>query len=243
MAGQTLLQLRTRVLQRVDMVNSQFVTTAEVNQLVNTAGARLRDILITAYEDYYVTKATPFSLVAGKEAYDLVTDCGIADFEKLQQVFLINGSGASLARFTLRKFNLRQLGVLNNPQLTALTIAPPLLFYRLVGNTLYLEPLPTGGLSGWQCEIWYVPQYTQLVNDTDTLDLGVVFGWDEYIANNAAMQIRIKEESDISQMLTMQQEFEHKLEGVLQARDISEAARVVDVEADGWRSGGIYYGS
>lgn len=234
MAGQTLLQLRTRVLQRTDMVNSQFVTTAEVTQLINTAGARLHDILVTAYEDYYVTKATGFALVAGKEAYDLVADCAITDFQKTLQVFLTTGTGTTLSRYPLRRFNTRQLGRLNNPQLTATTVAPPLLFYRMVGNKLYLEPIPAGGVSGWLCEIWYVPQFVQLVADADTLDYSIAFGWDEYIVNDAAINIRLKEESDVSGLMARQQEFERRLEAVTQARDIGEPSRVVDVESGGY---------
>lgn len=231
MAAQTLLQLRTRALQRADMVNSQFVTTAEVTGLVNVALARLHDLLVTAYEDYYVTVATPFGLTVNKEAYDLVADCGIVDFEKIICVFLTTGSGATLSRFKLRKFRTNELGRLNNPQLIVLNLAPALLWYRCMGNKLYLEPMASGGVSGWNCEVWYVPQAPTLVADSDTTDAGIVNGWDEFIVNEVAINLRLKEESDISGLMARQQVFEQKLEAVAQARDTSDPERVVDTEA------------
>jgi hypothetical protein len=237
----TLAQLRTRALQRVDMVNSGLVTTAEVNQLINVAGARLHDLLVCAYEDYYQTTTT-FSLTAGKEYYDLISDLSLVDgsgnptFYKMLEIFLTFGSGATLSRYKLRKFNTNEIGLLNNPQLTPAYTIMPIVYWRLEGQRLYLEPIPTSTPAGFNCELWYAPQYVQLINDGDLIDYGVVFGWDEFIVNDVAINLRLKEESDISGLLARQQDFERKLEAAAQGRDISEPGRVQDVERTNWNT-------
>lgn len=235
MPGVTLAQLRTRAFQRVDMVNSTFATTAEANQLVNTAGARLHDLLVTSYEDYFQLVKT-FSLTANKEAYDLVADLNLVDangnpsFYKVIDIFVTTGSGANLSRQKLRRFNTNELSRINNPLLVPTAMPWPVLYYRLVGSKLYFEPIATS-TAGYSIELWYAPQFVQLVADADTLDYGVVFGWDEFIVNDVAINLRLKEESDVSALMARQAEFERKVAAGAQNRDSAEPSRVVDVEA------------
>lgn len=220
--AQTLLQLRTRLRQRVDMVNSQFVTDAECNGLLNTAGARLHDLLITADPERYMTTA-PIALVAGTEAYTLPSD-----FHTMLQLFATTGSGTTLQRVPLRKFNVRDMGSRVNPYLSATTVESPVVSYRMEGNKIYIWPMPTG-VSGWALELWYAPQYVDLVADGDTVDYGVVSGWDEYVINDAAINTRLKEESDISGLMARLQEFEARVVTTSKYRDSAEPSRVVDV--------------
>ena len=52
--SRTLLQLREEVRQRADMVNSAFVTNAEVDRCINQSWAQLYDRLLATGEDYYI---------------------------------------------------------------------------------------------------------------------------------------------------------------------------------------------
>jgi len=220
----TLAQLRTRLRQRVDMVNSQFVTDAECNQLLNTAGARLHDLLITADPERYMTTA-PITLVNGTESYSLPTD-----FHTMLQLFATTGSGATLQRVPLRKFNLKELSSQPSPYSLG-TYAAPVVWYRLEGNKVYIWPV-AASVTGWALELWYAPQYVDMVADGDTVDYGVVSGWDEYIIDDAAINIRLKEESDVSGLMARLQEFEVRVVTTAKYRDSAEPSRVVNVNAE-----------
>lgn len=236
MARVTLVDLQSRALQRVDAVNSQFVSTSELNYLINVGVARLHDILVTAYEDYYSTRKL-FSLVAGQEAYDLVTDLGLIDgsgnplFYKVLELFAVTGSGSNISRQKLKMFNRNELTRLNNPVLTPTYTVFPVLCWRLEGTKLFMEPVPTSA-AGFQIELWYVPQITPLVADADTIDYSVVQGWEEYIVNEVAINIRLKEESDVSGLMARQAEFESRVTAAAGNRSLGDAPRVVDVEGN-----------
>lgn len=239
MAQVTLQDLINRALQRTDMVNnagaSNFASTAELTYLANAAHARLYDLLVDAYEDYYQSTLT-FSLTSGKEYYDLVSDLNMVDgssnptFYKVKNVFLTTGSGSSLSRYPLRRFNENELARLNNAVRLPILLSLPTLYWRLEGTRLYFEPIPSATTSGYSVELWYVPQVTKLVNLTDTLDYQTVFGWDEYIVNDMAINLKIKEESDTSALERRQAQFEQKLEAAASNRATSEPARVVDTD-------------
>ena len=230
----TLAQLRTRCQQRVDMVNSSFATTAEINQLINTAGARLHALLVTAYEDYFF-KTTTFSLPAA-ETYDL--SANVTDLYKIIQVFLTIGSGTSLSRFALRRFNANEVPQFGNSAIFPATMILPVVYYCVQGGKMYFEPIPTSS-NGYSVELWYAPQFTQLVNDTDTLDYSFAFGWEEYIVNDVAINLRLKEESDVSGLIARQNQFEQQLQAIVQNRDVAEASRVVDVDRR-YSTGNLY---
>lgn len=63
--SRTLLQLRDEVRQRADMVNSAFVTDAEVDRCINQSWAQLYDRLLATGEDYYI-KYVDITLPAGQ---------------------------------------------------------------------------------------------------------------------------------------------------------------------------------
>jgi hypothetical protein len=239
MAQVTLQDLINRALQRTDMVNnagtSNFATTAELTYLANAAHARLYDMLVTTYEDFYQSTIT-WSLVANKEYYDLVADLNMVDgsgnptFYKVLEIFLTNGSaGSGLSRFKVRRFNTNELSMLNNTVLTPTFTVLPTLYWRLEGTRLYLEPIP-GSVGSYNMEMWYVPQCSKLVNLSDTIDYNTVYGWEEFIVNEMAINLKIKEDGDVTALMARQADFERRVKAAASNRDTSEALRVVDVE-------------
>jgi len=82
----TLAQLREEVRQRADMVNSAFVTNAEVDRCINQSWAQLYDRLLATGEDYYIkyvdigpqqsqsSAASAYEMVSGSPAYTFSVD-------------------------------------------------------------------------------------------------------------------------------------------------------------------------
>lgn len=71
--SRTLLQLRDEVRQRADMVNSAFVTDAEVDRCINQSWAQLYDRLLATGEDYYVKYVDLPSQASSSSAYSLTS--------------------------------------------------------------------------------------------------------------------------------------------------------------------------
>lgn len=242
MARVSLADLRARVLQRADIkaaTATSWVTDSELDQLINTAIARLHSILVVAYEDYFVAEPKTVALTPGKERYDLVTDLGLVDLAgnptlyKLRDLFITTGAGTTLSRQRLRQLNLNELGRSTGVQYGANYGGyAGTQRYRIMGNFLLLTPIPPA-TAGFNLELWYVPQPTKLVAPSDFLDYSIVFGWEDYIINDAVINIRLKEESDVSALMARQQEFERHVMTTAASRNVGEAERVTDVALEG----------
>jgi len=194
------------------MVNSQFASDAEITKLINVAYARLHNIFVGKYEDYTVTNAT-IPLVAGTNTYTLPTDF----FKERQFNYVSGGTTTPMRRFAFGQYGpMRSVGAGGGD----------LQFRILNGNTLYVAPTPSTG----SIEIWYVPQCTPLVLDTDTLATFIPYGAEEYIIYDVAINLALKEESDISALVAMKRDFERELEAMMMNRNISYPDKVADVE-------------
>ena len=66
----TLAELRTLVLQRADMVNSNFCSDAELNAWINQGADCLYDEIVSRYEDYYV-ESFEFTIASGADGYTI----------------------------------------------------------------------------------------------------------------------------------------------------------------------------
>lgn len=170
--------MRTRVKQRCDQEysDSEFVTTAELDQLINTSYAELYGLLIR--HSLHRTE-TVYSITAtGAASYALPTDI----FAVLG-VFRVDGTATKsyMARHDHRKRP--DTGVTG----TALT-------YRVIGSSIEFIPVPASGTY----EVVYVPTPTTLADDADTLD--GVLGWEEYVVVDCAIKILQKEESDATSL-------------------------------------------
>ena len=81
-------QLRVACRQRADMVNSTFITDAELNSYINASYFELYDLLVQKYGNDYYVQEYYFNLVGNQSRYDLPED-----FFKLL--------GVDLSRFTI----------------------------------------------------------------------------------------------------------------------------------------------
>jgi len=68
----TLAQLRTAIRQRADMVNSTFISDAELNSYINQSYFELYDLLVQKYGDnYYVATPVQFDCDGSSQQYAL----------------------------------------------------------------------------------------------------------------------------------------------------------------------------
>src|SRR5437016_1425591 len=71
----TLATVRTAVRQRTEMVNSQFVTDAELNSYINASYYELYDLLVQKFgDDYFVATAYLFTADGVADSYTLPSD-------------------------------------------------------------------------------------------------------------------------------------------------------------------------
>ena len=105
----TLSDLRARALDYADMTGSNFPVEARVDDYINSAASEMYDILVNAYEDYFL-ETEPITLVAGTENYALPSD-----FYKAKRVYYTTGG----RRFSIHPFNLETLDGAKTSPLTS----------------------------------------------------------------------------------------------------------------------------
>lgn len=220
----TLLQLRTAVRQRADMVNSTFITDAELTSYINQSAYELYDLLVEKYgDDYFVTLPAPQYTTDGiATTYALPTD-----FYKLLGVDL----AVSMPDWwvTLRPFEMAErnrFALRNFQSFYGLSN----LRYKLAGSSIWFSPTPAAGQT---YRLWYVPRWTELSADTDTLD--GVSGWTEYVIVDAAIKCLQKEESDPTMLAVQKQALVQRIEAAAANRDAGMPHTVSDtMRANPW---------
>lgn len=162
----TLPQLRTASRQRADMVNSTFITDAELNSYINASYFELYDLLVQKYgNDYYMTQYS-FQLQGNVSRYDLP-----ADFFKLLGVDLEISAGPD-GYVSLRPFTLAERNRYSTANVQT-WIGVTNLRYRLSGNKLWFTPSPQ---TGQTIRIWYIPRLAELQDPVTVSLFGVQSG-------------------------------------------------------------------
>ncbi len=233
----TLQQLITAIRQRADMVNSQFITDSELTSYINQSYFELYDLLVQKYaDDYFVQTPYIFTTVQTTQFYPLPSD-----FYKLLGVD-ISVSTDQNSWFTLRSFMFPERNMNTIPNYQGYWYNN--LQYKVVGNQLWLTPVPIGGQT---IRLWYVPELTTLVNLSDTVD--GISGWTEYIIVDCCIKAYVKEESDPSVFMQQKMALIQRIESAAENRDAANPQRVSDVRRSDywsgqngwdWNGGGFY---
>ncbi len=241
----TLVQLRTAIRQRADMVNStgvytnSFITDDELNSYINQSYFELYDLLITTYEDYYVAPPLIIPTDGSTQQYPLPDGTlysAAPAFYKLTGVDLGLASTTN-AWVTIRKFDFIGRNRYVFPQLTSTYLGVFNLRYRLVGSTLMLIPTPS---SGQYLRLWYIPRLTTLSADADLAD--GISGWTEYIICDGAIKCMQKEESDVSVLFGQKQALIKRIEESAMNRDAGQPDCISDIRSYSERWGGGFNG-
>lgn len=228
-------QIRLMSKQRADRVNSNFVTDAEWNSYITQSAFELYDMLVTLYEDYYVASPLVFSTDGSQWQYPLPDG---SNYDGAPALYKLLGVDLGLdnsnnAWVTLKKFDFIQRNRYVYPNITSTFLGVFNLRYRIVGNTLYFIPVPSGNQV---IRLWYVPKMTQPLLDTDILD--GISGWTEYIIVDAAIKALQKEESDPSVLLLQKQALLDRINSSAMNRDAGQPDTISATRRWGDTNGG-----
>lgn len=194
----TVAQLRQRVREMADQVNSTFISDDELTRYIDQSYRELYDELVGAWGDDYFTKPdyVLMHITASVPTYDLPADCKAL---KGVDVFIGGGTSPDISgsigwttcpRRSERSRNLGPAygfyGTLYGPTLV--------LGYRPCGfNTIQFLPTP---LLDATVRLRYVPLPTALTGSGDTID--GFNGWEELVVVDAAIKCLNKEQQDVS---------------------------------------------
>jgi len=238
----TLSQLRDAVRQRSDMVNSQFVSDAELNTYINQSYFELYDLLIQKYGNNYYS-ADPAVFATDGQNLQFPLPNGVLTFTNgrtnatgyvAPAFYKLLGVDLELANqtqsfVTIRPFNFsdrNRYAVPNFQSFYGITN----MRYRVNGEYLWLTPTPT---SGQKIQIWYIPRLSTLTADSDTCD--GISGWTEYIICDSAIKCLQKEESDCSVLMAQKGALIQRIEAAAENRDAANPATVADTQyTDMW---------
>lgn len=231
----TQAQLITEVRQRADMENSQKVTDIEIVTYLNIEMLSLYDLLIGAFQDYYVSSATfslPANAVAGTtNEYALPTD-----FYKVLGLDLTSTS--TVWPLTIHSYSRAER---NRPNGICYHIGGDKIASPGAGGGWNLRIMPVL-LSAGSYTLTYVPNSPQFpVGSTPTAVLDANFDrWRQYLTCGAAVACQIKEESDYSANAALQAQKRNDLISIAQNRDAGECEQIPDVTSGGWPRGSAW---
>lgn len=241
-------QLRLLAQMKADRVNSEFVTTYEWNVFINLGMNELYDMLITAYEDYYMaprarfnTNGNEFSWPLPNGTEEFIGEDGetfVAEpiYKLLGVDLAVNINAAQNAFVTLRKYNLidRNKFVFPNNNSAKYGVYNPA--YRMLGNKIEFIPTPS---SNTMFQLLYIPRLRQLLKDTDLTTIGHS-GWLQYVIVRAAKYALEKEESDTSKLDVELAFLKDRIEAASQNRDAGQGDTISNTRSatgGGWGSG------
>lgn len=246
----SLAQIRLAAKQRADRVNSNFVTKTEWDSYINQAMYELYDLLITVYEDYYISTPVQFQVNGNDYLYPLPngsiefqsglnpsqTITKAPAFYKLMGVDLALQT-ASNAYVTINKYNFIDRNRFVYPNSASTIYGVFNLQYRVMGNNIQFIPTPSAGQA---VRLWYIPRLTELLQDTDTTVVGIS-GWVEYIIVKAAYYALTKEESDTQSLVIQLVALTDRITSTAANRDAGQPDKISDIRTNrggnGWDGG------
>lgn len=223
----TLTVLRARARQRADMPATDFIAddATGIDAFINEGCQILHEKLVSAFESEYVSVSTTLTTSASGQI------SLPADFYKLYSVDMtIAGRVRTLLPYMRAERNAYR-------NIVGTTMVPR---YRVEGGTTalpsagYIKILPVPA-TGTSVSITYAPQHTVLVNGSD--NFGCPNGWERYVVLYTAIQMLVKEESDVSQLRIELEKMEDQLKELALNRNADQPARVIDMDLaleDGW---------
>ena len=194
--------MRQLVRSSADMVNSDFVSDDEISVWINNEAAELHELLIAADEDYEMVRLS-IVVTAGVEDYPLPDN-----LLRIKKVFDVTSG----KRVPIPRYNLDDIDASDS--------APR---YHPIGDRLSLVP-PFNG----KVELWYYPMAKMLFDDNDTIEISVVWGWEEFIVQGAAAKCLAKEESDPSLCLGRKEQVRQRIITMRKPRDASGRRTIID---------------
>jgi hypothetical protein len=222
MSSITLAQIKLRARQKADMVNSNFIEDPELLNYVNEAYFTWYDLVVAAFEDYYLGDPTEFTIAAGAPGEFPLP----VDFYKLAGMDKSISAGTQDRFYALTKTTWRGRNQTENS--FSYYGLRPTTTYRIFKDKIVLTPQDSANGS---YKLWYIPVATPLVDDGDIVD--TYNGFENLLILDVAIKMLNKEESDPSILLMERARIEAKMQEMLVDRDINNGERIEEVDQEG----------
>jgi hypothetical protein len=208
----TLASLRLAAQQRADMENDPFVGDDEWRRYLNTGVFELFEKLVEAYGDNYF-RAPPYRFGVEGQMAPLPPD-----LYKLMGVD-IGTPGQNDGWVSIKPFEESERNnYLFQNQRSYIGMAD--VRYQMQGNKLRFIPSP----QSQQFQMHYIPRPSPLVNETDILD--GFSGWEDYVIVRAAIQGRVKQETDVTDLTRDLNGLRQRIEGISKNRNAGHPHKV-----------------
>tara|TARA_R110000823_G_scaffold26370_5_gene77069 strand:+ start:544 stop:1245 length:702 start_codon:yes stop_codon:yes gene_type:complete len=215
----TLSELRTRARRLADAVGNNFFADAEVDDYINIGLGELHDILVSKFEDYSVSSIS-FPLIADQKAYTF-SSIGLGNFYKAIGVDLIDGNDTvRLARYSFQERNTFSENAAYYSRSGRTNLK-----YNINGNSITFMPKTSGT---YTVKIWYIPQFTRLKADDDSVDNNITSNWEDYAVTLAALKMRQKEETTTTSLEREIDRLGSRIEEASRNRDAGEPMGITD---------------
>jgi hypothetical protein len=186
----------------------------------------MHNLLVGLYEDYF-TKRERINLVNQQSTYPVPKD-----LFKLRQVFYKDATSG------FGRYPLRWIPISSQTDLPANTgIAGVPYGYTLENMSLVIMPVPSDTVTLEHLELVYIPQYEPPANDSTPIEFQIVFGWDEWVVNDAVIQIRNKAMMPAAELIAEREKLENAIRHQAKQRNAGDPQRVRDT---GWNNSAGY---
>ena len=208
-----LQQLRQRCLSRADMENSNFRSEDDLDFMINSSVDELYDLLVSSYEDYYVSEFE-FDFNGSPDGYQLPVSIykllgidsnqGIGDWTELEPyTFSDRNSYTSSSRTR----------------------------YRWLGNSISFSPSEN---AAGRYKIYFIPRNKHLLDFDESLPPDLE-QYSEYIVIDVAIKLLQQEESDPSVLMAQKGAMIARINNMKHNRDVGNPITTRKVRFDsGW---------
>lgn len=237
--AKTLLTIRNDVRHYLDESTQADWLDTDLNRIINKNYHRVVASVIDVFEDYYLTEATA-DIVADQQEYALPSD-----FYKMRRVEInydIDSSNSSFSRCL--PMNIDQVRYnLGNANIGVKILRNP--SYYIQGDLIGFIPIPTTA-GDEAIKIWYIKQKTDLVEDTDTIDIPYPDRYFGIISKATAAESLRKGQQETVEGERLEMEAQNDLERMkreLEDRIAEEAKRTIDTSGmnlDFSEPGGVF---
>ena len=205
------------------MENSNYISAPELLNYINEAYYTWYDMVVAAFEDYYLDDPTEFTIAGGAPAEFPLP----ADFYKLAGLDKSISANGNDRFYPLRKTRWRERNRTEN-SFSSYGLRPRT-SYRIFKDKILFTP--KDGSDG-NYKLHYIPTLTPLVLETDTIE--TFNGFENILIVDVAIKMLNKEETDASMLLLERQRLEGKMQQMLIDRDINEGERIEEIDRDSY---------
>jgi hypothetical protein len=201
---------------------------SDLTRIINKNYHRVVTAVIEVFENYYITEATT-DMVASQQEYALPSD-----FLKIRRVeanYDIDSANSSFSRCLPIDIDSIRYNLANNNAGVTILRNPA---YYVQGNLIGFIPIPTNN-GDEAIKLWYVALKSDLVEDTDTIDIPYVDRYYGIITKATAAEALRKGQQESAEAKRLEDEAQADIERMkreLVDRVAEESKTVINVDGD-----------